>query len=240
MPETDWATTNVGTGPGVITPDGCAVDFYALAPAGSEPDIVAAAAGAAPASILELGAGTGRIAEALAAMGHRVVAVDESAEMLAHIQTAETIRAQIQGLALGRRFDVVLLASFLVNATSQAIRSAFLDTCARHVSETGCVVIQQHPPAWFDSVGPSEREAGGIVSRLRGVSRPEPGLVSATAEYQVGDRVWTHSFTAMRLEHEDLRTALGSAGLVLDRYLTDDHQWVRAVPAITAVTAPGC
>ncbi len=142
----------MGTGPGVITPDGCAVDFYALVPAGPEPGIVAAAAGPAPALILELGAGAGRITEALAAMGHRAVAVDESADMLARIQTAETIRAPIQDLALGRQF------------------------------------IQQHPPTWFDSVTPAEREEGGIIFRLRRLSRPEPRLVSATAELKPGER----------------------------------------------------
>ncbi|MCW2640173.1 MAG: hypothetical protein JWP76_2479 [Dactylosporangium sp.] len=30
----------VGSGPGELTPDGCAVDFYALLPAGKEPSIV--------------------------------------------------------------------------------------------------------------------------------------------------------------------------------------------------------
>lgn len=139
MPGTDWSTTNVGTGPGVITPDGCAVDFYALVPAGPEPGIVAAAAGPAPALILELGAGAGRITEALAAMGHRVVAVDESADMLARIQTAETIRAPIQDLALGRQF------------------------------------IQQHPPTWFDSVTPAEREEGGSSSGCGACPGPSPG-----------------------------------------------------------------
>lgn len=32
-----------GTGPGAITPDGCAVDLYARLPVGDEPDIIAAA-----------------------------------------------------------------------------------------------------------------------------------------------------------------------------------------------------
>ncbi|GGQ37691.1 hypothetical protein GCM10010279_53860 [Streptomyces mutabilis] len=32
-----------GTGPGAITPDGCAVELYGRLPAGAEPDIVAAA-----------------------------------------------------------------------------------------------------------------------------------------------------------------------------------------------------
>jgi predicted RNA methylase len=56
-----------------------------------EPEIVHAAAGSPRASVLELGAGTGRIADALAALGHPVVAVDESPEMLAHIRNAETV-----------------------------------------------------------------------------------------------------------------------------------------------------
>jgi hypothetical protein len=32
-----------GTGPGTITPDGCAVELYSRLPAGADPDIVAAA-----------------------------------------------------------------------------------------------------------------------------------------------------------------------------------------------------
>ena len=43
----------------------------------------------------------------LIALGHPVVAVDESPEMLAHVGGAETVRARIQDLALGRRFGVV-------------------------------------------------------------------------------------------------------------------------------------
>ncbi len=32
-----------GTGPGAITPDGCAVELYARLPVGDEPDVIAAA-----------------------------------------------------------------------------------------------------------------------------------------------------------------------------------------------------
>src|SRR5712691_871386 len=98
-----------GTGPGVITPDGCAVDFYARMTAMGEPEIVHDAAGPG-ASILELGCGAGQITHPLAALGHPVVAVDESPEVRAHVRGAETVCARIEDLALGRRFDVVLLA----------------------------------------------------------------------------------------------------------------------------------
>jgi SAM-dependent methyltransferase len=117
---------NPGSGPGVITPDGCAVDFYALLPPGREPEIIHRAAGRAGASILELGSGTGRITGALAKLGHPVVAVDESPEMLARNRSAETVCARIEDLALGRTFDVVLLASNLLNAPDTGIRQALL------------------------------------------------------------------------------------------------------------------
>ena len=222
--------TNQGTGPGVITPDGCAVEFYALLRPRQEPEIVHGAAPSTQASVLELGAGTGRIADALAELGHPVVAVDESPEMLARVRRADPVCAQIQGLALGRRFDVVLLASFLINAPDESVRRAFLETCARHVSDDGYVIIQQHPPGWFTSVAEAEDESDGVTFRLRDLSRPGPGLVSARAEYQAGDRVWTHSFTAARLDEPALHATLAEAGLAFDRYLTGDNQWLRAAP----------
>ena len=221
-----------GTGPGVITPDGCAVDFYALMPAFGEPAIVHDAAGPG-ASILELGSGAGRVTHPLIGLGHAVVAVDESPEMLAHIRGAETVCAQIQDLALDRRFDAVLLASHLINA-GEPIRSTFLDVCRRHVADDGCVIVQQHALAWFAEAGDGENTRDGITYRMRDVSRPAPDQLSATVEYVAGDQCWTQTFTANRLDEDVLLAALAGAGLRLDRYLTDDHSWFSAVPVTTA------
>jgi hypothetical protein len=66
---------------------------------------------------------------------------------------------------------------------------------------------------------------------MRDVSRPAPNLVSATVEYIDGDQVWTQTFTARRLGDTELAATLADAGLRLDRYLTDDRSWLRAVPA---------
>ena len=125
-----------GTGPGAITPDGCAVDLYALLPPMGEPGIVHAAVPAG-ASILELGAGAGRVTHPLVALGHPVVAVDESPEMLARVRGAETVRARIQDLRLGRRFDAVVLGSFLVNVADHGLRRRFL---AAALAEAGLAV----------------------------------------------------------------------------------------------------
>ena len=138
-----------GTGPGVITPDGCAVDFYRVLPAMGEPEVVHGAI-LAGAGILELGAGAGRMTHPL----------DEAVE--------------------------------------------------------------------------GERVTGGIVFRLRDLRRPGPGLVETTVEYQVGERVWSQTFTAERVDNLALEAALAEAGLAVDAYLTGDGSWVRAVPVSRA------
>jgi hypothetical protein len=107
-----------GSGPGVITPDGCAVELYSMLPPGPDPEIVHAAVAPPPSSILELGAGAGRVT---------------------------------------------------------------------------------HP-------------------------------LSATAEYQAGDRVWTHSFTTALVDDEDLAADLAATRLALDAFLTEDRTWLRAAP----------
>ena len=180
--------------------------------------------------ILELGCGAGRITHPLVALGHPVVAVDESPEMLAHVRGAETVCARIEDLTLGRRFDVVLLASHLVNTDDIPTRTAFLAACRRHVADDGGVIIQQHAPGWFAAAADAENTRDGIIFRMRDVSRPAPNLVSATMEYVDGDQVWTQTFTARRLDDTELAAVLADAGLRLDRYLTDDRSWLRAVP----------
>jgi SAM-dependent methyltransferase len=218
-----------GTGPGVITPDGCAVDFYAQMPAFGEPAIVHDAVNAG-ASILELGCGAGRVTRPLVALGHPVVAVDESPDMLAHVRDAETVCSRIEDLSLDRRFGAVLLPSHLINVADGEVRCALLATCRRHVADDGCVIIQQHAPEWFSAASDSEMTRDGVVYRTYDVSHPAPNLVSATVEYVVGDKCWTQTFTAMRLDDAELAAALAAAGLRLDRYLTEDRSWLRAIP----------
>ena len=213
----------------MITRDGCAVDFYARMTAMGEPEIVHAAIPPGS-SVLELGCGTGRITHPLVALGHPVVAVDESPEMLAHVHGAETVCARIEDLALGRRFDVVLLASHLINTDDIPTRTAFLAACRRHLADDGGVIIQQHAPGWFAAAADAENTRDGMTFRMRDVSRPAPNLVSATMEYVDGDQVWTQTFTARRLDDTELAAVLAGAKLRLDRYLTDDRSWLRAVP----------
>jgi SAM-dependent methyltransferase len=218
---------NLGTGPGVITRDGCAGDFYALLPSFGEPEIVHAAIPAG-ASILELGCGTGRILRPLAGLGHPVTGADEAPEMLAHISDLPTACSPIQSLRLDSRFDVVLLASHMINADPQT-RQAFLATVRHHLADGGVAVFQQSAPRWFET---AERGQGGDSDGIRRVIRSarfEPPRMFAEIEYQVGDRVWTHAWTSYRISDEELVSDLAAAGLAFGEWLTDDHGWFTAV-----------
>jgi SAM-dependent methyltransferase len=220
--------TNVGTGPGEITPDGCAVEFYALLPVMGEAPVVHAAVPAG-ASILELGCGTGRILRPLAELGHPVLGVDESAAMLARAGDLPTVCSPIETLRLDRTFGAVLLASTMIN-TNPEQRRAFLASCGRHVSPDGVVVIQQTAPRWFSGDEPSQPEVAGIRRVVRTVRRTDR-YVDVEVEYHVGDRTWTHAFRPHRIGESELAGDLGTAGLEFGRWLTDDRSWFTAVPA---------
>ncbi|MFE6151792.1 class I SAM-dependent methyltransferase [Streptomyces sp. NPDC057889] len=219
-----------GTGPGAITPDGCAVDLYARLPVREEPDIIAAAVPAG-ASILELGSGVGRMTHPLIERGFTVTAVDESVEMLERVRGARTICSPVEALDAGGTFDVVLLASFLVHTGDVAVRQGMLDTCRRHVADGGCVLIQREGPDYHTNLPRERVDPSGFTVRIVSAEPVGDGVNSVRAEYEFPDAAWTHTFLARPLTREQFEEALAQAGLKVDRYLTDDQVWVRAVPA---------
>ena len=206
-------------------PDGSPVELYArLRPAG-EPELITSALPPG-ASVLELGCGTGRIADALAALGHPTTGVDQSAAMLAHVHRATPVLANIQGLDLGRRFEGVLLASHLVNAADPVQRRAFLATCARHIAPGGVVLVERHDPAWAAQVddGPlGERD--GVRFALEGVTRNGDRL-SATSVYVIDGRKLRHRWTAQILDDDALDRELAAVGLTRVRFLDPEATWV--------------
>ncbi|WP_107428904.1 class I SAM-dependent methyltransferase [Streptomyces kebangsaanensis] len=217
-----------GTGPGAITPDGCAVELYERLPAGTEPDIIAAAVPAG-AHILELGCGVGRVTHPLLERGFTVTAVDESPEMLRRVRGARTICSPIEDLELGETFDVVMLASFLVHAGDAEVRRGLLRTCARHVARDGCVLIQREGGDYHVNVPRERVDPAGCTVRILSAEPVGDGVNSVRAEYVFPDATWTQTFRSRPLTTEQFEEALAEAGLTVDRYLTEDGVWVRAV-----------
>ncbi|WP_067465035.1 class I SAM-dependent methyltransferase [Actinomadura macra] len=216
-----------GTGPGEIAPDGSAVEFYAAMPFDERSAALVHGALAPGTAILELGAGTGRVTAPLLALGHPVTAVDDSPEMLAHIQGATTVHSAIQDLDLPDRFGCVLMMSYLVNYGD---REALLRACRRHAAPDGLVILQRETLEWEEG-SPRDWSHDGIDFRVTQVEPRGPGAVAATIEYRMGGRRWTHSFTSRRLDDDQLPAALEAAGLRFDRFLDDTGGWVAARPA---------
>jgi SAM-dependent methyltransferase len=207
-------------------PDGSPVGLYAtLAPLG-EPELID---GAVPggSQILELGCGAGRITHELLALGHHVTAVDNSAEMLAHIRGAETVLGDIESLDHGRRFGVVLLASNFLNAPEQAELDAVLAACARHVDDGGQVLLERMPPEWEPKT--ETRTVGGVEMTLHDVTF-EGQLVSAVIEYRANGQRWTHAFRAKLISDDEVDAALARVGLERSRWLDDRRTWLDARP----------
>ena len=140
---------------GVVAPDGSPVDVYRALPRPTEVDAIHASIPAG-ASVLDLGCGTGRFATALAVLGHAVVAVDQEAAMLGGLDMVAgvtPVASDLETLALGRRFDVVLLASHLVNDGDLGPR--VLRVAHEHVEPGGAVIGEVYASGtdWAGAVG---------------------------------------------------------------------------------------
>ncbi len=211
---------------GNTAPDGSPVGLYALLPPDGESELIHAALPAG-ASILELGCGAGRVTRGLVALGHPVVAVDESAAMLALVRGAETVLAAIETLDLGRRFDGVVLGSHLVNTPDALQRSLRLACCGRHVLPDGVVLIERHDPDWAATVTEGAGTHRGLEYAVREVRR-DGTLFSAVMEYRLAGQFFRHPFSARILDDAEIAAELDAAGLSLRRVLPGGRRWLEA------------
>ncbi len=98
----------------------------------------------APASVLDAGCGSGRVARELAARGVEVVGADADASMIdaARNRSPELtwVLADLAGLDLGRTFDVVVMAGNVPLFTPPGTQAALVAGCARHLGPGGTLV----------------------------------------------------------------------------------------------------
>jgi SAM-dependent methyltransferase len=125
-----------------------------------------------PASVLDAGCGTGRVAIELARRGIEVVGVDADPSMLATAQRLAPDLALVEGdlvdLDLGRRFDVVLMAGNVPLFTRPGTTGALLATCARHVAPGGVVIAGFSTDRGYDAAAyDSEAAEAGLELRDR-------------------------------------------------------------------------
>jgi SAM-dependent methyltransferase len=213
-----------------VAPDGSPVLLYLVLPGDQEAALVHAAIGPRD-DVLELGCGPGRVTRPLVSLGHRVTGVDNSPDMLAHldgIAGVETVQAELAGLDLRpRRWPCVLMASHLVNDDDG---EAFMAAAARHVTPGGCVLVQRHQPGWVDTADVEIRARAGVTMTLEAVHHVAPGRLAATMVYEVRGQRFAQPFTANEVDDDRLATMAAVHGCVVDTVLDDRATWIRLRP----------
>ena len=208
-----------------VAPDGSPVEAFALLPPGPGPDLIAdRVLGDAAADVLELGCGAGRMLKPLAARGHRCVGVDQSPEMLALVPPGigiEVHLSDIESVDLGRTFDVVILASFLVNTVDVTKRLAYLQAAKRH----GRVVVAQRlDPELVPEAVDATSEEDGVVYEMRGVEHAGT-LFRATMRFTIDGTAYDHPYEGEVLDDAAFEACAQAAGLAVERYLDGQRTW---------------
>lgn len=110
-----------------------------------------------PGSVLDAGCGSGRVACELARHGIEVIGVDVDASMIAEARRRAPgltwVQADLASLALGRLFDLVLMAGNVPLFCPAADRHALVESCAAHVTPGGALVAGFQLDRGFTPVG---------------------------------------------------------------------------------------
>jgi SAM-dependent methyltransferase len=193
-------------------PDGSPVELYRRLPERTEDALLLHRLLPPGASILDLGCGTGRLAEPLARFGHPVTGVDNEPAMTAALRLATGVTAEITTLELGTRFDAVLLMSYFIDTADTELVDAILRTVRRHLRDDGAVVVERHAPGWVDGVTESTREADGIRFTLTDLERAGD-VLTATIRYEFDGLSAEQRFSVWDLDDERLDRLAAAAGL---------------------------
>lgn len=128
-----------------------------------------------PASVLDAGCGTGRLAIELARRGCDVVGVDLDGDMLAYARRNATdvtwVHGDLATVELKRTFDAVVMIGNVMVFCRPADRPIIVANLARHVAPAGVLVAGNAVEATPDGFDPDEfdryAEAAGLVREHR-------------------------------------------------------------------------
>ena len=166
-------------------------------------------------------------------LGFRATGVDIDRNMLAHVDgDVRTIACDIIHCDLGERFDVVVLASFLINSSVEDEPRLFLQACRRHVADDGCVLIQTTSLAWAQQLA-SGQEWSTNGYRTIVLSAALLGKrLSAKFRYEKQGSVWTHSWNGILWEAPDLCELAASVGLYAPSPEGLSEDWCCLLPTV--------
>lgn len=187
-----------------------------------------ALAGDQPKTILDMGSGTGRLAVALAARGHRVTGADPSAGMMKIARSrpdTERVRwvdSEAAHLALEERFDLIIMTGhvFQVFLEDDSVR-AILRTLRRHLAPGGRLAFETRNPLveeWREWVPHLTRErlqvpGIGVVEIHYDIAKAEGAFITFETRFRFApDDVVIAPTTLRFMSHDELAAFLAEAG----------------------------
>jgi SAM-dependent methyltransferase len=182
-------------------------------------------------TVLDLGCGTGRLAEPLVDLGHPVTGVDNEPQMLAGLRRATGVLADVTTVELSQHFDAVLLMSHLVNTAEHDFVAAVLRTARRHL-DGGVAVVERYPPGWVGGAAEIVTESGGVRYTLQRHDLSDDGVLTASIRYEFDGLRAEQRFSARDVDDDRLAALAGAAGLRVASRLADDGRLMllRPVP----------
>jgi SAM-dependent methyltransferase len=178
--------------------------------------------------VLDVGAGTGRVALDLARRGHELVALDRDAALLDALRErgaglpVSAVAADARDFALGRRFALVIVPMQTLQLLGgRAGRARFLRCARAHLADGGLLAValadaldafdadHDHPPV------PDLREVGGVVYASRPVAVRDLGdraAIERVREVVARDGTRTVSDDVIELDRVDADELAAEAG----------------------------
>ncbi len=139
-----------------------------------------------PATVLDAGCGTGRVARELTRRGVDVVGVDVDSSMIATARRLSPelawLVADLTELELCRRFDLVIMAGNVPLFTPPGTEAALVEACARHVVVGGHLVSGFSLDRGYDLEGYDQdcRRAGLVLEGRWATWSGEPWAAGGT------------------------------------------------------------
>ncbi len=183
-----------------------------------------------PASVLEIGAGLGRVSAELAPIADLVVGLEPSIAMLLRARrrlshhAVRLVAGDMRRLPFSRRFDLIVAPGDpFCHVTSLEERRAALREIARRLAPGGRFVLEtlRMPPGGARCRRRRLR-LGGAMLLIDETWRPvEPAIWRATFRYRLRDRVGERrseaSFVARPWDAGSIEALFGGAGLAVER-----------------------
>ena len=199
-------------------------------------------------SVLDLGCGTGVFTAAMACRGADAVGVDAAAAMLDIARARDGgdrvtwVKGDVRHLALGRRFDAVVMTGHAFQALlTRADRAAVLAVIRRHLEPAGRFFFDSRNPeaqawlAWTPDATRARRPhpVFGMVERwIDARTKADGDVVSYATRYRLPDgRQFSAQSRIAFPPLAELERLIGEAGLRVDRWAGD---------AAGGPVVPGC